>query len=461
MCVRLPFLNRLFTDWDGPQFAIAIERFAPREHFPAPPGHFLYVVAARFTNLFFHNPHTAMISLSVIASGLNCAALFLIGKRIFSSRAGILASLIYLASPLFWFCGITYMLYPVNGFFALVAGYFLFEAIYEGRRECLIPASLFYGIMIGIRPQEVLFIFPLWLWAVWVSRFKYKAASLAVLALVCLAWFIPLAAACGGLRGYFNIIADTLSGGSRFGESVFHIRGLLKANIKYQLKSLFIAFGAGAIVFLYYLPQFFSIKNIASDKKTRIFIVWIVPVWLFWLGLNFNSAGYAVVAFLPMVLLLAEFLDCLAVELSGGRRNLLLACIIFLIAVPNLVYYFYDFNPRARPSALSFVRYPELKKREAYLAQKIDSISHNFNPEDTVVITNADDFMPAMYYLPQYRVYLIPDIRKMRFKAVFYAYRHHREKFYDLSVADIFGRGQVTKAALFEGGMLTESAIKK
>jgi hypothetical protein len=461
MCVRLPFLNRLFTDWDGPQFAIAIERFAPREHFPAPPGHFLYVMAAKFMNLFFHNPHAAMISLSVIASGLNCAALFLIGKRIFSARAGIIASLLYLSSPLFWFCGITYLLYPVNGFFALVAGYFLFQAIYEGKGECLIPASVFYGIMIGIRPQEVLFIFPLWLWAVWVSRFKYKAASLAVLALVCLAWFIPLAAACGGPVEYFNIIKGTFSGANRFAYSIFHTPGLFKANLKYQLKALFIAFGVGAIPFLYYLPQFFSLRNMISQRQVRVFIIWIAPVWLFWLFINFNSAGYAIVALLPMVLLLAEFLDRLAAQLSEGRRNLLLACSMLLIVVPNLVYYFYDFNPRGNKAALSFMRYPELKKKEEYLAQKIDYISRNFNPEDTAVIANADDFMPAMYYLPQYRMYLIPDIRKSRFSTVFYGYRHQRIKFSNFSVADIFSRDQITRAALFEGGLLTEAAIKK
>lgn len=465
--IRLPFISRVFTDWDGPQFAIAVSHFSLKDGFPAPPGHFLYVMAARFINLFFNDPHAAMIFLSVLFSGLNCAALFLIGKRIFSAKAGLLASLIYMGSPLFWFYSITYLLYPINGFFALLTGYFIFEAICRDKEKSLIPASLFYGLMIGIRPQELMFILPLWLWVMVKVKFKYKAISLLVLGFVCLAWFIPLAMMCGGLKEYLAVIKGTLLGGSRFSDSIFNTSGLLKANLKYQLKAMALTFGIGVIPFLYYLPQFFSIKDILSDKKTQVFAAWILPVLVLWLFINFNNGGYVIVALLPMILLLGEFLNRAAQEFKENlteklsffkSKDIILASFIFLLAVPNTMYYFYDFNPEGKgtENALSFVRYPDFKKREAYLAERLNYIRYNFKPEDAVVITTAANFMPVMYYLPQYRVYLIGDIHKEDVSSVLYGYLHQRKRIYNLYIPDIFKKDKVKKAVLFEDRFIYE-----
>lgn len=460
--MRTPFVSKVFTYVDGPQFAIAIEHFSIRDHFPAPPGHFLYVMAAKLINYFSRDPRAAFSFLSVLFTGLNSVALFLIGKRIFDFKVGLISSLIYMTSPLTWFYSITCFVYPVNGFFALMSGFFLYKVIYKNQDINLIWAALFYALMIGIRPPEFIFILPLWIWAWFKARSKVRILSLLVLSSICFAWFIPLAMMSGGIKEYTYFIFKEVSlGQTRFSDSIFTVPGLLKANLKHHIFVYIITFGLGVIPFFYYLPQFFNLKSILSDKKAQIFLCWIVPSLLFWAVFNFNNAGYIIVALLPLIILLSEFLNRIAQELKENlalklgflnKKNLVLSSFMFLFIIPNTIYYFYDFNPQDKGNdhIYAFQTYPEIKKRNLQLNGKFGYIKENISPQDSIVITTSLYFIQVMYHLPEYHVYSLSGIAKRGSNAITYGYLHKRKNLYNFDVSSIFEKNNIKKVVLFE-----------
>lgn len=443
--IKFPFRSKMFAGWDGPQFAIAMNQYSVKDYFPAPPGHFLYVMAAKFVDCFLNDPFSSLLSLNVIFSGLLCAALFLVGMKIFSFKTGLISSLIYISSPLFWYYSTTLTVHPISGFFAFISGFFLFEAICRKREKSFIWASLSYGLMIGIRPQDFIFILPFWAFAMFKVKIRFKILSSLALISVCLAWFIPFSIMSGGAKELISfLLKEIFSGSTRLSSSIFNIPGLIKANLKYQIFVYLITFGIGAIPFFYYLPQFFNIKSIILDKRTQVFLIWIIPSLIFWSICNFATPGYIIVSLLPMIILLAEFLSRMADEITESlvskagyikNKNVILIPFIIILIITNTVIYFYDPHPQDKGVVSdSFRRYHDNKKMDIQLTEKFKYIRENIPSESSVIITSSSFFMQAMYYLYKYHVYLYNGPTRQGNIHVFYGnnFQRHNRHYFDM-----------------------------
>lgn len=461
IAIRIPFRSKMFANWDGPQFAIAINNYSLKDYFPAPPGHFLYVMTAKLINFFLNDKFISLLSLSIFFSSLICASLFLIGSKIFNFKVGLISSLLYMASPLFWFYSTTITVLPMSGFFALVTGFFLFRVISKKEEKFFIWSSFFYGLMIGIRPQDFIFILPLWIWAISKVKLKLKVLGLLVLVLVCFLWFISLSIMSGGIKEFISFILKEISSGStRLSSSIFTIPRLIKANLKYQIFTYLIAFGIGAIPFFYYLPQFFSLKNIFLDKKVQIFLVWILPTLIFWSIYNFATPGYIIVSLLPLIILLAEFLTKMSDELTGillpkfrylKNKDIILIPFMFMLIIINTVIYLYDFHPQDKGSNLdSFRRYPDNRKMDIQLSKKFQYIRENISPENSIIIASSSYFMQAMYYLSQYHIYLFSGITREGSKSVLYGYKFKRYNFDSFNMLNLLSDNRINRIVFFD-----------
>jgi len=459
--IRFPFKSKMFASWDGPQFAIAMHHYSIKDYFPEFPGHYLYVMSAKFINYFLGDPFLSLLYLSIIFSGLICVALFWVGTKIFDFRVGILSSLIYIASPLFWHYNSTINPFPMEGFFVLLTGFFLFEVIYKKQENFLLWASLFYGLMMGTRPQDFIFLFPLWAWAFFRVKTKLKIFSLAVLILVCLAWFIPMSLMSGGVKELASFIWKEFSSGqSRLSSSVFNIPGLLKANLKYQIFTYFITFGLGVIPLFYYLPQFFNVKSIFSNKRAQIFLFWIIPSLAFWSFFNFATPGYIIVSLLPMIILLAEFLNVMAGEVIENTplkikylksRNAVLAPFMSLFIFTNVFAYLYDFKSQHEINfSDSFRRYPDSEKIDAQLSEKLEYIRKNIPAENSIIVSSSSFFMQAMYYLPDYYVYLFGGITHQSSTSVAYGHNFKRRIFSDFDTSNLLSDNHIEYIVFFD-----------
>ena len=172
-------------EFDEPLFSQALHRYDPIAHHPPPPGYPVFVFVAQLARAVIPTDFAALVTLSVLASAIGFVVLALAFARIAGDDAtGICGALLFYLSPAM----LVHATLPVSeaGALALVAAALFFS-----------PSSgaafaTFAALAVGWRPQFAIFILPL------LFARRPNPRTLAVFALVCLAWLLPLIAATGG-----------------------------------------------------------------------------------------------------------------------------------------------------------------------------------------------------------------------------------------------------------------------
>src|SRR5439155_9065444 len=126
---RLPFTSRFLYSQDSVQFALALEQYDVYIHQPHPPGYFLYMMAGKLINHFIQDANATFVVMSMFASGLSVALVYLLGRNVFNETVGWWAGLVATTSPLVWFYGEVALNYSVaaflSGWIALLCWRFL------------------------------------------------------------------------------------------------------------------------------------------------------------------------------------------------------------------------------------------------------------------------------------------------------------------------------------------------
>ena len=105
---RFPFVERMQSHWDGPQWSIGIIRYSLIQETPAPPGYPLYIALGKVINYIIHDdPHSSLIWISVLSSAVAASLFYVAGKIVFNKTVGLISSLLYLSGPTFYFFGLT------------------------------------------------------------------------------------------------------------------------------------------------------------------------------------------------------------------------------------------------------------------------------------------------------------------------------------------------------------------
>jgi hypothetical protein len=200
LAVRLATLPRTFWEQDELLFASAVLKFDPWSSHPHPPGYPLYVGLGKFFNLFLHDPFMSLIALNVICSVLGFVALSrafrlylddddlaVCGALLFSFSATMIVHgpLAFSDSPAMLFVALTLW------------------AVAALRDDASIRSAIVLGVAssaaIGVRPQLLVPLAPMLLFAVLVARSGRKfVAALAAFTAMSLLWFVPLVDAAGG-----------------------------------------------------------------------------------------------------------------------------------------------------------------------------------------------------------------------------------------------------------------------
>jgi hypothetical protein len=201
LAIRLATLPRTFWEQDELLFASAVRKFDPWSSHPHPPGYPLYVGLGKLFNLFLHDPFVSLIALNVVCSVLAFVALSrafrlylddddlaVCGALLFSFSATVIVHgpLAFSDSPAMLFVALTLW------------------AVAAIRDDASLRSTIVLGVAssaaIGARPQLLVPIVPLLLFAVIVAKSGRKlAAALAAFTVMSLIWFVPLMNAAGGL----------------------------------------------------------------------------------------------------------------------------------------------------------------------------------------------------------------------------------------------------------------------
>jgi hypothetical protein len=134
------------------------------------------------------------------------------------------------------------------------------------------------------------------------------------------------------------------------------------------------------------------------------------------------------------------------------NKNWVLIPFISMLMFVNIGYYFYDFNPQDKGSdqTISFQRYPNISKRDTQLTEKLKYIRENVSPQNSLIVASSSFFMQAMYYLPEYHVYLFNGITHENNTLVRYGHNFKRQNFYDFDTSDLFFDNYIERVVFFD-----------
>ena len=189
--------------FDDINFALSLKKFDPTQHQPQPPGYPLFVGLLRIFGVFVPNVEHLFLVVALFGSAITLVLLWAVGNRLFQERTGLIAALLLLFHPAFWFAAVTN---PIRIYLAVGAvgvALCLIKALANGPAVRWYYAAAFvYAVAGGFRPDLLLTLFPLMVYAAWRLRLGLRQGllSAALFLVPAAAWFAVLASSVGGIR---------------------------------------------------------------------------------------------------------------------------------------------------------------------------------------------------------------------------------------------------------------------
>lgn len=407
MASRLPFLADQLWAWDSVLFARALERgfhvdFELLGQRPQPPGYILYLAAASLFRALGAGTNTSLVLVSVVASGLGAAAVFVLGRRLAGSTPAVIAALAYACSPLAWlYASIAYPYALLGALSAILAT--LFHHARDRGLAWWAYASLAFGLGSGFRQDLLLLLGLLWLWMLARAGWRERAVAAACVGAGIVVWLVPTAALSGGLGSYLGALARQTD----WVRSTYSVQaqGLeaLSFNVRFTLYAL--AWGLLGFALILAGAGFARLRAVRRARASllgsngRFFAAWLVPGLVFYAAVHIGEWGYVLSVLPGLYVLGAVSIAWLAMGLRRRPRLAWQAFATVLAVAPALVFV----ASAERFSAATIRAHDDaLRARVAY-------VRANFTSDRTVVLAR-EDFLLVRHYLPEYRAWLFdPD----------------------------------------------------
>ncbi len=396
---RFVFRTHLPLTWDSVQFVLGVVNYDVVAHQPHPPGYFLYVHTARVLGLVGLPPYLALVAMSLCAGGLTVGLVAWWAGRLLGPQGGLVAAALALFSPLAWVYATRGDTYAISGFFALLVGYLCWRMLTDPEQPVW-PAAVAMGLAGGFRPTDVLFLAPLWVWAMRRRLWRQAAVAGVIFGVITCAWVVPMLVATGGIARYQEVsghlsrmVIDQapIAGNMRMlGVFGWHLIGSTAG-------LLLAAWPLVLLVGREYLPR------VMGDRRAWLFFaIWLVPAILFYLLVHLGPAGYLLIVLGPAVLLATAAVIRLSSSLSLAQFVFLLLVIVVL-------------NCAFTGSELI-----DENQRLEHSFTNIQQLLAGFSGSDTLAMTGLSvrgetqaehpmlKFRLAMYLAPHIPVYIFP-----------------------------------------------------
>jgi hypothetical protein len=405
---RFAFRSHALYDLDSVNFALGMRRFDPTVHQPHPPGYFLYICIGRLVNALVHNPNLALVLVSIAASIATVVLIYQLAFEWFGQSAATFAGLLFLFSPLAWFHGTVALTYSVEAAASALLGLLCWR-IDRGGRGFIVPTAIVLGITAGIRPSSILFLGPLFLYALRRAGHKRQLLGIAALAATYVAWFVPMIWASGGLEAYFGALTSLWRlVPSR--DTVFNSSPVTSVARAITIVFIyFLCFGAAVLA-----PLWPLCVPAPADKSKKLFTaVWIVPALCFFtlIFLKLVNSGYLLLLAAPACIWLGAWIAdwyCLARWPRLLKHSLIAVCAIANVAI------FLAFP--------AYCSYRSVRHFEAELASIQAALPQVGTPQDLLVVSFDNHFLGyrhAGYYLPGYLTLEYPEVNLLQGSRIF------------------------------------------
>lgn len=400
---RLPFISKFLFDWDSVGFALAFDYFNTSIDQPQSPGYIFYVALGKIVNLLFQDPNLSMVFISIIFSCFTVFLIYFLAKQLFSKKVALVASLLLIFFPIFWFYGEIAAIYMAEALFATLIAYTSYQLL-EGDNRFLIISSIVLGLSGGFRQDLIFFMFPLWFFCLVYHNFEFKKILIGLVGLFssALLWFIPTFILSSG---YFSSTNDLLIGSFQSSSIFFGADFLSHLMMDYRLISwtlIGIGIFSSLILWCYISFNWRKIFNSLDleNYKFIFLLLWILPAFMFYSLIYIGKPGYTLV-YLPVFSIILAYIilnvsEVFHKKIEKVSLNQFLLLIIVLIVLS---------------SGLQFL-IPENVNGYAVIELSDDKIQYYneslnlFNPNTTMIFYgSADDFRKSMYYFPNFESY--------------------------------------------------------
>jgi hypothetical protein len=227
LIAHLTFLPPTLEDLDSMNFALGVRDFNPSRHQPHPPGYPVFIALGKISHAAWPSDAGSLSLWSALFGALSVFPLLALFRSLEAlgrtgedaNRRSALATLVVVASPLFWFTALR-PLSDMTGLAAALAAQACLAAALVRRRRAdsadpsaiaqsgrlIVAGALIAGLAVGIRTQTIWLTLPM-LAVVLLDRAGRGAAgallgSMMTFSIGVLAWAIPLVIASGGPSQY-------------------------------------------------------------------------------------------------------------------------------------------------------------------------------------------------------------------------------------------------------------------
>lgn len=394
---RIPFRSQILYHWDSVNFGYAMREFSVAKEQPQPPGYIVYVWLCRLVDLLFGDAQTTMVWISVVASALAVVALFCLGRAMFNRQTGLIAALFLATSPLFWFYGEIALPHSLDMLLVIVGVWWLYETM-RGQNHYLYPVIVALAVAGGVRPQTLVFLAPLTLFALRKVGWKRFIIAGGLGAAICVAWFTPLMAASGGIGAYleavggfterFNATTSVFMGGGWW--------GLRRNLIKLTMYTLF-GWSIALLPFVGYAAARVRRREwLGNGERVLFCALWLAPTLIFYTLIHMGQQGLVFV-FLP-ALLLGGAAGLVRLFASGSSRRL--AVVAAALLAVNVALFCMAPEYPLGGDRLRLLTRAALINSDRYYQDRFQIIEENCIPNSTVILAN--DWHHTEYYLPEY-----------------------------------------------------------
>jgi len=411
---RIPFRSSVLYHWDSVNFALALDHFDVRLHQPHPPGTFIiYIMLGRLANWLLHDPNASLVWISILASGLSAAFIFVLVQGWFGKRIGLIVAALMLSSPLIWFHGEVALSYMPEFFWVLALALSCSRA-YKGSKKALFTSAFLLGLAGGIRPNTPVFMFPLWVFSVRKFPIREIAISLIVMAFGVALWVVPMVIMSGGPAAYWEIIQGWR--GSHMEES--GNLGVMAIYVARLGAFTLYCLGIGVIPVIWAILRYWRDWKhlLVKDQRVQTLVLWIAPGLAYFVLIHIRQPGHTFTIMPAFIIVTGVAIAVISRNWADDARRvwiimtiLVVGCnsVFFLLGPPNLF--------GSSRSILSMPTWASIREYDMDVTQRLKAIREMFRPEETVVLAGSrnhrlPDFYLRDFQLPSLSHYLGDDV---------------------------------------------------
>lgn len=372
-------------DWDSVQFALSLHDFSLKDHQPHAPGYPLYVLIGKLFYLFLQNDTLALTTVSAVFGSLSLLPIYFLTKKMFDTTTALLASLIFIFTPVEWILSEVALTNITGLFFLLVVAYMGYKSLVNTKLFTWV--CFLSGLILGVRFTELPVIATLLGFLFFKQRqqqniFKCFGSFL----IGVLSWMIPMIFVVGWkefidsytwiatyILQHDSLLGQEISWFSAFGQRLQQFWYI--ASVGYTPYFLIL----GLVSLIWALSRAIIQNNTNYQFLIVFFLSYALPLIFMY---NLEVTRYTLPLLPPLAISTASFFRMYI------KQNVFTTVIVVIFML-----------------ILSYTSWSYVNKLSRLLPPTIESVLHTkkvFSPSDTKVITTFT-YRQFQYYAPEFK----------------------------------------------------------